>query len=56
MVRPIAGFPLYKYTILKLKPTRPLFHGYGGDIREVRDTAKAHLAFLKAQEDCVSGA
>jgi hypothetical protein len=38
MVRPIAGFPLYKYTILKLKPTRPLFHGYGGDIREVRDT------------------
>ena len=46
----VAGRPLYKYTILLLRPTRALFHGYGGDVREVRDAAEAHIAFLKAHE------
>ena len=52
MITPsLAGPPLYTYTILKLKPTRAVFHGYGGDVQEVRDTAKAHISFLKAHED-----
>jgi hypothetical protein len=52
MIKPsLAGHPLYTYTILKLKPTTALFHGYGGDVQEARDTAKAHIAFLKAHED-----
>ena len=46
----VDGPPLYKYTILMLRPTRTLFHGYGGDVREVRDTAKAHIAYLKAHQ------
>ena len=46
---PIAASPIYKYTILTLEPARVLFHGYGGEIAEVHDTAKAHIAFLKAQ-------
>ncbi len=49
MIHPInPGRPLYQYTILMLKPSRHLFQGYGGDVREVRDTAKAHIDFLKA--------
>jgi hypothetical protein len=52
MIRPsIAGPSLCKYTILKVKPARALFHGYGGDLQEVRETAEAHIAFLKAPED-----
>jgi hypothetical protein len=52
MITPsMAGPPVYKYTILMLKPTRTLFYGYGGDVREVWDTAKAHIAFLEARED-----
>ncbi len=46
----IAGPPLYKYTILTLKPMSVLFHGYGGEIGEVRETAKAHIAFLEGAD------